>query len=290
MIDLHTHSKGSDGEKTPEELIDFAISNNIKALAITDHDTIDSIEKAMDYAKNKQILLIPGIEFDTEFKNGEMHILGLFIDYKNKYLKKRLLKIEQERDDRNRAFINEFNKIGFDVTIEELKKVSGGKIIGKPHFGRLFVEKQYIEEIEEVFEKYFNQSPFKDIPKITYSPKEVIKTIKEADGIAILAHPQTLNLNEDDLRNEIKLLKSYGLDGIECYHSKQTSEEMKLFKQIAKENELVISKGSDYHRDISKLNIKIGTGINNNIVTNEDEKILDTLMEKHKYIMNNKEK
>ena len=282
MIDLHTHTKGSDGEKTPEELIDFAISNNIKALAITDHDTIDSIEKAMDYARDKEILLIPGIEFDTEFKNGEMHILGLFIDYNNEKLNQRLLKIKQERDERNRAFIKEFNKIGFDVTIEELKTVSGGKIIGKPHFGRLFVEKKYIGQIEEVFEKYFNQSPFKDIPKITYSPKEVIGIIKEAKGIAILAHPQTLNLNEYDLRNQIKLLKSYGLDGIECYHSKQTTEEMKLFKQIAKENELLISKGSDYHRDISRFNIKIGTGINNNIVTNEDEKILDILIERHK--------
>ena len=284
MIDLHTHSKGSDGEKTPEELIDFAISNNIKALAITDHDTIDSIERAVNYAIDKEILLIPGIEFDTEFKNGEMHILGLFIDYKNEHLKQRLLKIKQERDERNREFIKEFNKIGFDVTLEELKKVSGGKIIGKPHFGKLFVEKKYIEHIEEVFEKYFNKSPFKDIPKTTYTPKEVIETIKESSGIAILAHPQTLNLNEEDLRNEIKLLKSYGLDGIECYHSKQTEEEMKLFKQIAEENDLVISKGSDYHRDISKLNIKIGTGINNNIVTNEDEKILDILIEKHKLI------
>lgn len=282
MIDLHTHTKASDGENTAQELIDLAIKRGVKALAITDHDTMDAIEPAMDYARDKAILLIPGIEFDTKCESGKMHILGLFVDYTNKNLKEKLLNIKRQRDDRNTKFIEEFNKLGFDITLEELKEISDGKIIGKPHFGRIFLKKNYIGKMGEIFDKYFNQSPFKEIVKTIYTPQEVIKIIKEANGIAILAHPQTLNLNEQELRKKIIELKRYGLDGMECYHSKQTAEEMSLFKEIAEENDLLITKGSDYHGKTTGEKKDIGTGINNNIVTDIDDKIIANLIKKIK--------
>ena len=99
MIDLHTHTKASDGEKTPEELIDLAIKSNINALAITDHDTVDSLEIAEKYASTKRnFLFIPGIEMEAEFNNGQMHILGLFIDYKNQTLLDKLSYVKKERN------------------------------------------------------------------------------------------------------------------------------------------------------------------------------------------------
>lgn len=280
MIDLHAHTTGSDGDKTPEELIDLAIKLNLKALAITDHDTTESLQRAVDYAKDKDIILVPGVEFGTKIDKGEMHILGLFIDYKNKELNKKLQKLIEARNVRNKKFVDEFNKIGFDITMEELEEVSGGKAIGKPHFAKVFLNKGYIKENRELFKKYFNKPPFEQIKRKSFLPKEVIEIIKEANGIAILAHPQSLKLNEKELREKVAELKSYGLDGLECYHSKQTPEEMELFKKIAKENNLLISKGSDYHGPITKPNIELGTGINNNIVSKEEDEILESLLNK----------
>lgn len=281
MIDLHAHTQASDGEKTPEELIDMAIDNGIKALAITDHDSIGSLEKAINYSKGKDITFIPGIELEAEVKKGQMHILGLWINPTNQKLREKLLAIEEGRNKRNKEFIKKFNELGFEITLEELKKVSSGKIIGKPHFAKVFFNKKYITEKEKIFSNYFNKSPFKEIPKFSYSAKEVIEMIKEANGIAILAHPQSLKLTDEELEEKIKELKEYGLEGLECYHSKQTPGEMKKYKKIALKYHLLITKGSDYHGPIIKSNVHLGTGINENIITSEDDTILSELIKRH---------
>ena len=280
MIDLHAHTTGSDGDKTPEELIDLAISLKLKALAVTDHDTTDSLERALKYAEDKDIILIPGVEFGTHVDKGQMHILGLFIDYKNEELNRKLQELIEGRNIRNKRFVDEFNNLGFDITMQELEEVSGGKAIGKPHFAKIFLKKNYIKETEEMYTEYFNKPPFKQIKRRSFLPKEVIEIIKAANGTVILAHPQSLKLNEEELREKVKELKSYGLDGLECYHSKQTPEEMKLFRKIAKENDLLISKGSDYHGPITKPDIGLGTGVNNNIVSEEEDEILESLLNK----------
>jgi len=278
MIDLHTHTNQSDGEKTPEELIDYAISKGITALAITDHDTIDGLQDASNYVENKEIIFIPGIELDTKVEKGKMHILGLYIDYKNEEFNKIILDIQQERHNRNLKFIEEFNKMGFEVTLEELQEVGCGKFIGKPHFAKVFVKKGYIQTKAEIFDKYFNQPPLSNIKKTSLNPKEVITMIKKANGIAVLAHPQTLKLGDNELLDKIKELKSYGLDGLECYHSAQTPEQMKRFKEMAQKLNLLITKGSDYHGPITKPEVELGIGTDNNIVLNDDEEILTAIL------------
>lgn len=278
MIDLHCHTKASDGEKTPTELIDFAINKELKAIAITDHDTIDGLEEAMNYAKNKDIIVIPGIELEVTTKKGQMHILGLFIDYNNIELKEELLNIKKARENRNNKIIEELNKMGFEISLEEVIKVSGGKTIGKPHFAKVFLNKKYIQTKDEMFDKYFNKPPLSNLKKASYTEKQIIGMIKKAGGIAILAHPQNLELEDNDLIEKIKELKTYGLDGMECYHSEQTKEEMLKFENIAKNLNLIITKGTDYHGPIIKSKIELGTGINGNLITENDNRILENLL------------
>ena len=230
MIDLHVHTVNSDGEKTPKEIIDMAIEKNIEVIAITDHDTIDGIEEAIKYSEDKNIKVIPGIEISVDVEKGQLHMLGLNIDYKNKKLIETLNLLKEARDSRNDKFINILNEMGFEVTLEELKEISNGKIISKPHFAKLFIKKGYIKEKSEMFDKYFNQEPLKNIKKELISAKDAIKLIREANGIPVLAHPQTLKLEKNDLINKIKELKGYGLLGIECYHSNLTNEQMTLFR------------------------------------------------------------
>ena len=286
MIDLHTHTIASDGEKTPEELIDLAIKSGLKALAITDHDTVDSLEEAINYAKSKDITLIPGIELEAKTQKGQMHILGLFINYKDKNLNEKLFYIEDGRNKRNNKFIEEFNKLGFEITLDELKQVSSGKIIGKPHFAKVFLNKHYIDNKEEIFKNYFNKSPLKELPKFSYTAKEIIEMIKQAGGIAILAHPQTLKLDDDKFEEKLQELISYGLDGLECYYTKHTPEEMIKYRKLADKYNLLVTKGSDYHGPIIKADIELGTGKDGNIVNSEEDEILSNLIKYHNKIEN----
>lgn len=281
IIDLHSHTTASDGELTPEELIELAMSKNIKTLAITDHDTVDGLERATKYSENKEILIIPGIELEADVNKGQMHILGLFIDYYNEELIKELNNIRRVRNERNDKFIQEFNHRGFPITIEELKEISKGNTIGKPHFAKVFLKKGYIQTKSEMFDRFFNQPPLNKLKKSSHTPAQIITMIKKANGMAVLAHPQSLKLGEEELIKKIEELKSYGLDGLECYHSKQTPEEMELFVKIARKLNLVITKGSDYHGPIIKPEIQLGTGNNNNIVLgeNREEEIIKNVIE-----------
>ena len=278
MIDLHTHTTASDGEKSPEELIDLSLSKNLSAIAITDHDTISGLKPAFEYSKNKNIIFVPGMELEADVDKGQMHILGLFIDFENKELNNVLDRIKQGRIHRNNLFIQEFNKMGFEITLEDLQKVSGGKIIGKPHFAKVFLQKNYIKTKNEIFDNYFNKPPLSDIKKTRYSPEFLIKLIKKANGIAVLAHPQSLKLDDKELEIKLTELISYGLDGLECYHSKQTPEQMHTFKALAKKLNLLVTKGSDYHGPIIKPEVELGTGKNGNIVSTEEDEILEKLL------------
>lgn len=279
MIDLHAHTRESDGEMTPEQLIDFAIERGITALAITDHDTAEGLEMASEYARDKKIMFIPGIELDAKVEKGQMHILGLCVNYKDEQFNRRLLDIKKEREERNNRFIETFNQMGLKVTLEELQEVSSGNIIGKPHFAKVFLKKGYIKTKSEMFDKYFNQPPLCGIKKSTLSPEEIIKLIKRANGIAVLAHPQSLKLSDAELMKKIAELKSYGLDGLECWHSNQTPEQMQRFKEMAIQMNLIMTKGSDYHGPITKPEIELGSGMNNNIVSQGDEILLKSLLE-----------
>lgn len=283
IIDLHTHTRASDGECTPQELIDLAIIKGIRALAITDHDTIDSIEIAIQYSKDKDIIFIPGIEFNCECSFGKMHMLGLGIDHRNKYLLEKLELIKTERNTRNRELLKGLRQMEIDITMEDVENVSNGSIIGKPHFAIVIAKKGYADNPKDVFTKFFDVPPLNQYVRKSFCAKEVINIIKKAGGIAVLAHPQTLKLDYKKLEEEVIKLKSFGLDGIECYHSSQTIEEMMKFKKIAIQNGLIYSKGSDYHGENAQKERLLGTGTNCNILNNEEDDILRNILNTTNY-------
>lgn len=284
-IDLHIHTQASDGEFSPIEIVNKALNSNLSTIAITDHDTTEGLKEAIQYAQNKEIDIIPGIEINANVDKGKMHILGLYIDYENPKIQSFQKRLRENRNERNKYFIKMFQNEGINITIEDVKKNASGDVIAKPHFAKTLYEKGYIKDIEEAYTNYFNREPFNIKRNKTPSPKEVINMIKEAKGIAVLAHPQSLKLEDEELRNEIKELKSYGLDGIECFHSNHSLEEMKVFKKIAIENNLIMTKGSDYHGPNNNPEIKMGSGKNDNISKQNDSMLYKNLME----FINNKD-
>lgn len=270
MFDLHIHTNASDGEFSPKEIIKMAKTKGLSAISITDHDSIENLEEAILIGKEENIEVIPGIELNANVDSGQMHILGYYIDYNNPVFKKKVEHIREEKNLRNIEFASTFNKIGINISLENVEKHANNKIVSRAHFAQELYDKNYTDSINEAYSKYFNTVPFKNIKNHNLSPKDTIKTIKEANGIAVLAHPQTLKLNEDELDKTLEELKSYGLDGIECYHSKQTEEQRNLYAKLAKKHNLLITAGSDFHGPTLKPEIKMGINSSDNLFNKTD--------------------
>ena len=250
--DLHIHTTYSDGSFTPAEIVDKAIEKGFNTIAISDHDTLDGIKPAIDYAADKDIEVIPAIEFSTFRGKAEIHVLGYFIDFDDEKLKDKVRKIYDARKLRAEKMVELLNKEGVEITFSEVREIAGDDYIGRPHIAQTMVKKGYIDEMGDAFtEKYIGNGGRAYVKKYKISPEEAIELILESGGIPVLAHPIFINhgkpLREDDIKN----LKDNGLFGVEVYHSKHTAEDAKYYKHIAEKLELLITGGSDFHGENS---------------------------------------
>ena len=273
MIDLHTHSTFSDGTYSPEDIIELAYKNNLKAIAITDHDTIKGIPYAQKRAKELNIELINGIEFSAQYKDIEIHILGYFLDITDKNLLSFLQGLEKTREKRNLELIQKLNDIGVNISLDYVKSLSGGGLITKAHFGVALVKKGYAKTIKDAFNIYLGKGKPAYVKRVLISYKEAIQAIIDAKGTPVLAHPIIYNLSSKDLDIAFKDLKEAGLKGIECYYSSNTLKQTNTLLSLAKKYNLKVTAGSDFHGD-NRPNVSLG-----NIFLNEkiDYKILENL-------------
>jgi len=255
MIDLHTHTTASDGSLTPKEVVLKAKQIGITVLGITDHDTINGIEEAVKIGREKGIKIIPGVELGTDYNDFETHILGYFneSDYKN--VKEYFNWILEKRNLRNLQMIKNLQKANFKITIEEVLQKANGGTPGRPHIAQLLVEKGYADNISETFNKILLR---KDIfvKREKNTPESAIKAILKAGGIPVFAHPVYLD-NENKFEKALSLFISYGLQGIEVFHSDHKKEHVKKYIESAKANNLLITGGSDFH-GANKDGVKLG--------------------------------
>ena len=271
MIDLHTHSCYSDGEYTPNELILKAKSEGIKMISITDHDTVLGNQNITLKKEEKSgIRIIPGIELSAKVDKGQMHILGYNIDIYNNELNQKIKELKNNSFYSVLAMIVQLKKdYGITFTTEEILEILNSKgNIGRPDIAKLFVKYSYTSSVKEAFDKYLIPANKKisSIKKgITYN--ECINLIKNAGGIAVLAHPKTLKCTSKELEKIIIELKKSGIEGIEAYHSIHKPEEIEQYLDLANKYNLLVSGGSDYHEPLIKPNIELATGVNNNIKT-----------------------
>lgn len=282
LIDLHTHTTYSDGDLTPWELLKLAKENNIGTIAITDHDSVLGVKTLLDLdLKPEDICFIPGIEFNAEVDKGAMHILGLGINVYNKDLNKRL---NQLRDNSMNHFFSVLEQIKIDYNItftyEEIRNLMLKEHnLGRPDIARLCVNNGYASNVVDAFNKYLVEANDKVRGRnngISY--EEIIDLILKSDGIPVLAHPQTLELNNKEFLILLKKLITCGLRGLEVKHSGMSGLEQNMYYDIAKEYDLLISAGTDYHGITVKPNIYLGSGINDNVKVKQ----LDIVDELHK--------
>lgn len=266
LIDMHTHSYYSDGELSPDELIIKAGKEGVSTIAITDHDTILGLKNITIDPNKIGVKLIEGIELSAQVSTGSMHILGYDIDINDEKLNKKLEDIHNRNLYAVMAIICQLKK-DYDIVFsceEILGILNLDRNIGRPDIAKLLIKHGYVSSVKEAFKKYLVEA-YERCGKVTKGiPKqECIELIKNAGGLAFLAHPVTLQKNPQELETCIKELVEYGLDGIEVFHSEHSHKNIEEYIRLANKYNLLISGGSDYHGENTKPDIELGRGKNN---------------------------
>ena len=270
MIDLHTHSNISDGELSPDSLIKKAAAQGLKAIALTDHDTIKGLESAKTAAQSESVKFIPGIEVNINWKSGdkvpglgpggEFHLLGLGIKAPTPAFITAVDNLARNRRTRNLniidkmhelSLININNKSDIDNILNELMTIAGGPsrghLIGRPHFAAFLVKNKIVKNINQAFMRYLG------VGKPLYAPKEglifeeAVVLIRESGGIPVLAHPISLYVAWGRLPDLIKILKDMGLKGLEAWHPTAKPGSCRRLEALARSLDLYATEGSDFH-------------------------------------------
>ncbi len=258
MIDLHSHTTASDGSCTPTELIGLARERGLRALGVTDHDTVGGLAEAALAAAAAGIELVPGIEISVDYIHGEFHLLGYYVDYHNRDFAERVAYLQENRFNRNAVILRKMQETGLSVTMEDVEAEAGGGQIGRPHMARALVTKGYVGSVQEAFDRYLADGMPLHVPKVKLAPPEAIALVHRAGGVAVLAHPKFLEFPDfAQLRAELQRLKDIGLDGLECYYSQHTEQETADYLAVAREFGLLVTAGSDFH-GVSKPTVPLG--------------------------------
>lgn len=248
VIDLHAHTRYSDGSDSPEELIRLAASEGARAVAITDHDTINGLAEGTDAAVRVGVEFINGIEISAEYSPGTMHILGYYIDALSPVLAEKLTQLKRARDDRNPEIARRLQSLGFDMSYDEVARLAGNQIVGRPHFARLMVERGYALSMKDAFDRFLAKGAAAYVEKSRLSPKDAIDLIHRSGGVAVLAHPYQLKLEtKDEIEHLVGELTDLGLDGIEAIYSRHSDAERLMYSEMARRHNLLVTGGSDYH-------------------------------------------
>jgi predicted metal-dependent phosphoesterase TrpH len=269
MIDLHVHSTSSDGFYSPLEIVDMALDIKLEALALTDHDAIAGVEELKKAAKGKNIEIINGAELSVYYPDTDMEVIALNMPDKNM---KEFKKFQEEEFIRRKRVTDKRLSIlqgwGYDISYEEVafdEKGNERMQIRRPHFVDVLLKKGYIKTTAEAYKTIFVKGGGSYVENRTKDVKDVIRFIKDNGGVAILAHPVHTKKVDQEIFDLFVELKGYGLDGVEVFHSSQSSDLRKKYLEMIKELGLITAGGSDFHGGTAHPENKLGTGKNNNL-------------------------
>jgi len=264
-IDLHIHSTASDGTLSPLEILNMAQRLNLGAISITDHDTIDGTKEALAIGIPPSLKFLTGVEISANPPPpfsfpGSIHMLGYGINIDDSELNYTLALLQEARKNRNPRIIELLNGMGFELTLNEIRKDVGECQLGRPHIANQMVKKGFVQSVAEAFDKYLATGQPAYVDKYRVDCDRAIEVILNAGGIPVLAHPVLLNIKNDDaLEKLVTCLKEMGLKGIEAYYPEHTPDLIARYTGIANRHGLFITGGTDFHGSI-KPEIKMGSG------------------------------
>lgn len=242
-IDLHAHSDCSDGVDTPEELVSKARAAGLCALAITDHDAVEGVERARRVSA-EDLEIVPGVELSAREGASDVHILGYYFDPGDRSLLSYLDTFRLQRLRRAKGIVRKLSGLGVPLELESVIALAqdGKTSVGRPHIARALVESKQVDSIQDAFTRYLGNHAPAYLPKVFFAVGDAIQVIHEAGGAAVLAHPGSLR--RDEL---IPGFVASGLDGLEVIHPDHTGTVRRYYGQLAAKYGLVATGGSDYH-------------------------------------------
>jgi hypothetical protein len=264
-IDLHIHSTASDGSLPPDAILTLAAEKGLRAIALTDHDSVEGVKALLSRKNLTDVELLTGVEisagpppaFDLP---GSVHILGYGIDVDQPALNDILEKQQRARINRTPQIIERLNQFGITVTLADVQSETGNQQIARPHIAQWLVKHDHADSMDDAFERYLGKGRAGYVEKYRIPMDEAILTIREAGGLAVLAHPGLIDLAETDTYERLLVeLMSMGLQGIEVFYPGHTAEQTPFFRNLAEKFGLLVTGGTDFHGDINP-EIQLGTG------------------------------
>jgi predicted metal-dependent phosphoesterase TrpH len=253
--DLHLHTTASDGRLEPKEIVSLAVKVGLDVIAITDHDSIDGVRPALAAAEAfPSLMVIPGVEINTDVPRGEVHVLGYFIDYTDRKLAVALQRLRDSRRERAQRMIAKLSKLGMNIEWQRVLELAQGGSIGRPHVAQALFEKGYVSSEKEAFDKYISHDGPAYVERYKLLPVEAVKLVTDAQGLPVLAHPADIS----DLEELVPKLKAVGLIGIEVYYRDYTSDVIARLLKIARQYDLIPTGGTDYHAFGDSSEVMIG--------------------------------
>jgi predicted metal-dependent phosphoesterase TrpH len=247
-IDLHTHSRYSDGTYTPAALIDLAVKRKLAAIALTDHDTVAGVAEFLEYAAQRSIPALGGVEISAWHGELTIHILGYGLDHTNPRLLAQLAELQTTRHQRNLGIFDKLHQLGIQAELSEIAQQENGQI-GRPHIARLLVRKKIVRTTHEAFSRLLKRGGAAYVESLRIHATDAIRMVREAGGLAMLAHPAIIDAKLDAVAELVRLFKPEGLSGIEAYYSTHTRKQTKTLLDLATEHGLLVSGGTDFHGD-----------------------------------------
>ncbi len=242
-VDLHLHTTASDGALTPSELVREASAHGLECIAVTDHDSTNGIEEALEEGLRQGVQVIPGIEMSTDIPRAEVHILGYFLDYRDAGFQGILQQLRDGRRDRAEKMVAKLATMGLAVPWERVLEVAGKGSVGRPHIAQVMVEKGYVASMVEAFTNYIGRNAPAYVERYKLTPAEAVTLIKQVKGLPVLAHPAEVIA----LQSLLPDLMAAGLVGMECYYSEYSPETVEGLLSVADEHGLIPTGGTDFH-------------------------------------------
>ena len=258
MLDLHIHTTASDGSLTPTQVVQLARKKGFSLIAVTDHDTMGGVAEALEAGKKYNVDVVPGVEISSGV-TLEVHMLGYGMSPDHPVMKAMMEDMRAARVERMERIIENLQKMGIPITVEEVEAVAGGAI-GRPHIAQVLIAHGLVPDVRTAFREYIGVGAKAYVERRKMTSEQVIANIRDAGGVPVLAHGGLLRISEVEQNQCIDSMAKKGLMGLECYHNAHTPQMERLLRAAAERNGLLVTGGSDFH-GASRPDVEMGTGL-----------------------------
>lgn len=275
--DLHLHTTASDGTLTPEQLVCRAAQEGFDLIAVTDHDSTAGVEQARRAAEKLGLQVLTGVELSCGAQK-EIHVLGYGFDPENAAFEQFCACRRGQRIARTEEMVRRLCALGRPVSVERVRELARG-VMGRPHVARALMEAGHAASVSEAFERYLKPGKPGYVPKEDVKVSEAVRLVREAGGVAVLAHPMELKMGETTLEPLIHEWKTQGLAGIEAYHPSAQNNHAHALVHMARREGMLVTGGSDFHGETAHRS-SIGEGLDRWRTVQEDVAALMAAIEK----------